>query len=663
MARVPRTRASADEKPTPSSRGFGAFVRRRPLLCALGLVALVLAATADERTFGLITDGQIMTRTAFSIASVGEIGIARGHLVSVTRPEGDAVTRYGMGQSLAQVPILLLAGPFEASFGPATSQTLFVLGQIFWIVLACAAAAGLAKTLGARDREAALAALATGLGSPLWAYASSDFSEPLQAALVAGAFALAGRTGATALSDRHKNLLAAAAGATAGFGLVTKSILIVLLPFVAAVVLVASAKPHRLRHLLFVVAGWLPFAGVWLAFEIVRFGSPFASYGGEKFSHSLPDGLWRLLVGPNKGLLLYFPLALLAFLGLRRLGGLARVQALVVSGFVLFTLVTTAEWWAWDGTAGWGPRLLVPTVPLLAALSAIGASAVPVAVFWILFGLGAALNSLGVLQPDAVTMWYYQELAGRPLSEAEASAYPAWALRKGADGRQLLNPHYFVHGIPAMSPISVSWHLLQARLFARDPLAACRIPPWPTDVPGQEIAVPLEQAVPDSALVFFRSRFRWPHLGMSLRRTADELDFATTYLDCVYDQALRAQDLRRGDRALRFGEQLYETIPGPQTAVAYCEGLRLAGRGEFLRGLAPTLPASHRTMAEFGMVLALLARDEGKPDKAERFLAKVIAADPNPAYRALAGKPPTTWPLTLREVLRGTAAGTPAPAP
>jgi len=48
------------------------FAERRPLIFALGVAAVVLALTTDERVFGLLTDGQVMTRTAYSMAALRE---------------------------------------------------------------------------------------------------------------------------------------------------------------------------------------------------------------------------------------------------------------------------------------------------------------------------------------------------------------------------------------------------------------------------------------------------------------------------------------------------------------------------------------------------------------------------------------------------------------
>src|SRR5450830_326397 len=616
------------------------FADRRPFFFALGLSALVLAFTTDERVFGLVTDGQIMTRTAYAMAALGEIGIARGHAVDVARSGGDAVTRYGMGPSLARLPVTALAGSFEDSFGPGSSQTLFVLEQILFVLLAAGAAGALARALGADAAGTRRAILATALASPLWAYVSADWSEPLQTACVGGAFAcgaLAGRPGA-----RRQDALTAGAGALAGFALLSKSVL-------AVVVLEAPRGKRGSRSLAF-LAGAAPFAALWLAFEIVRFSRPFASYAGERFSHPVFDGLWRLTVGPNKGLFLYFPLALLAIRGLPRLARERRSLALALAGFSLFLLVTTAAWWSWDGTSGWGPRLLVPLVPVLAALAVVGAAAMPPVVFRVLFGIGVAVNALGALQPDAVLTWYYATVKPRTLTANEARAFPAFATEPDPAGGVRLLPIHDVANHAALSPLRVNAWLLGKRLVGGDVLAALRTPPWRTDVPGQETGATPEQAIPPSALVFLTSAFRWPHLGMSLTRSAGQTDTVVSFIDCLYDQALRAQDMGRGDRAIQFGEELYRRVPSPQTVTALAEGYRIAGRREAFRDFVRALPPAQRSAPDLGIVLALAARDAGNEALAREILGQVLAVSPRREYARLAESPIAAWPPTLRKI-------------
>ena len=50
----------------------------------------------------------------------------------------------------------------------------------------------------------------------------------------------------------------------------------------------------------------------------------------------------------------------------------------------------------------------------------------------------------------------------------------------------------------------------------------------------------------------------------------------------LLDQANRAQDMGRADRALDFGERLFAALPNPETATVLAEGYRLARRPEML---------------------------------------------------------------------------------
>jgi len=623
---------------------------RRPALFAIGIASLVLAFTTDERLFGLVTDGQIMTRTAYAMSSLLEIGIARGHPVDIARPAGDTVTRYGMGPSLVRVPVTALAGPFENAFGPGSSQTLFVLEQILLVLLGAAGAGALARAVGAEAKGTRRAILAAAIASPLWAYAGSDWSEPLQAACVGGAFACAALATQEGVSVRRASALAAFAGAAAGFALLSKSILIVLFPCVLAVLWFGSERSARARRSLAACAGWLTPAAFWLVFEIERFGRPFASYAGERFSHPVLDGLWRLTVGPNKGLFFYFPLALLAVPGLARLARQRRSLAYSLSAFCLFLLVSTAAWWSWDGTSGWGPRLLVPLVPLLAGLAVIGAQAMPSLVFRVLFGIGVCVNALGALQPDGALAWYYATLKPRPLSLTERSGFPAFAYEAdpATSGVALLPIHdAAMHA--GLSPLKVNGWLLATRLAGGDVSAALAHPPWRTDVPGQEVVAPPERVIPASALVFLTSPFRWPHLGMSLTRRADERDTVLAFIDCLYDQALRAQDMRRADRAIEFSEELYRRVPSPQTATTLAEAYRLAGKRETFRDFVRSLPPALRVAPDFGMVLALAARDSGNEARARQILGQALQAGARREYARLATLPLAEWPATLRE--------------
>lgn len=612
----------------------------RPLAAALLLAGAVLALTADERVYGLMADGRTMLRTAVSIATLGEIGIARGSAVDVARPGGDAVSRYGMGASLVLVVPALLAPGFEKAFGTGTSQTLFVLLQILFVLLAALAAGLLARAWGAPERSVAGAALATALSSPLWAYVALDFSEPLQAALCGGAFAAAAWSAAGDARTRRTLVLAALAGFLAGFALLTKSLLVFLFPAVLAALALASSE-GRPRRLLAASAGFAPPAALWLAFEVVRFGRPLASYGGERFDHPPFDGLWRLLAGANKGLVFYFPLVLLAAWGVVVLLKTRRASALPPFAFAAALLFSAAAWWAWDGTFGWGPRLLLPAIPLLAAAAAVAPA--PRALFAALFAAGVVVNGLAALQPSTLTTWTFATLAPRPLASADAALYPDFALRRAADGSASLYPQYFASRDVALAPIPLAGRLLAARLSGRG-AAGIDAALWKGE-PAPAFGV--VAALPASSLVHLTAPFRWPRLGMSLSRRKNEADWSLAYVEALLDQALRAQDMGRADRALDFGERLFAALPNPETATVLAEGYRIARRPETLEAFAATIRRKGME-PEFAVVLALAARDAGDATSAAVRMGEAAERSGRADLKALAAAPPASWPATLR---------------
>ena len=85
---------------------------------------------------------------------------------------------------------------------------------------------------------------------------------------------------------------------------------------------------------------------VWLTFEMSRFGRLFGGYEGEAFSHPWLDGFWRLLIGPNFGLLLFFPAAIaipLVWRRAQRAHEIRLIAATVSAALVLLGLLAIAS--------------------------------------------------------------------------------------------------------------------------------------------------------------------------------------------------------------------------------------------------------------------------------------------------------------------------------
>jgi hypothetical protein len=186
--------------------------RRAASFAVLGTLA-VLLATVDARSFGLIPDGREMLSAGTAIARFFEIGVSRDFVNAPRRPSGDAVSRYGMGLSLAEAVPAAVA----RATGLLHTSSIFVLVPILCLASCAGAAALTLERLGAARFPGAAGGAALVFATPLWGYAGSDYGEPLQALCVAlSVLALVELRDAPA-SRRAQILL----GASAGFAILT----------------------------------------------------------------------------------------------------------------------------------------------------------------------------------------------------------------------------------------------------------------------------------------------------------------------------------------------------------------------------------------------------------------------------------------------------------
>jgi hypothetical protein len=641
-------------------------LRGTPRALGLSVLAacLLLAATAEERTFGTVSDEQQMLYTAISIAETFELGIARGQTFAIPRPAGDAVSPYGMGLPLLEVPFALLAGPWEARFGARTSQSLFVLLQVLLVTAAAAGAGLLATMLGADPFGRSLAVFGTALASPLWPYTACGFTEPLQAVCLVFAVMFAVRArraeGPPALGA------AFAAGFCAGFFALTKVVNLLFVPLALLPLLAGPRPPARGRSRVraAALAGALGPVAAMLAFEVARFGRPFSSYArGQSFSHPPLDGAWRLLVGPNKGLFLYFPLGLLAAVGLVALVRSRQTRGAAVSTLALAGgfLALYSGWWAWDGSGGWGPRFLVPLVPLLA--SAAGAAAgTPArrAAGVVLSLLGVIANALGTFQAEAATFYYVSSTGLAPVPRALYEEYPrSFRPPESREGTYWL-PRYVPAALdPAFSPFRVQPFLLVNRLARGDDEDRRRrlsSPPWLATSPDAVPRLPGDspQITTQTPLVrYLTSKFRWPHLFMCFGRPDGERPgtYSTAWIAGLADQTLRNLDVSRPERASRLAAKLFDVSPSAYTAALRAEALRLSGRTGEARAFLDSLPERVLHAPVLALVRALAARDAGQDAAASALLSEAARGIRTITLRQALTRPPGEWPPSLRAFL------------
>ena len=572
------------------------------------VVLVVLLATVDTRSYGLIPDGKEMLSAAAAVARFFEIGVSRDFVNAPRRPAGDAVSRYGMGLSLAEAVPGTVTRVLRAAAPSVPSGPVFVLLPIACLVAAAWATGRSTILLGATPGWAAASGAGLVLATPLWGYAASDYGEPLQALCVALAVLGVVELRADSASRRWQIVL----GVAAGFAILTKTLLVLAVAplFLAAVFPRAvrseedflegnradgsgrglearaarraalararrggGAAPARLR------VPWpllLSFSGIlflWSLLELARFGKLFGGYAGETFSYPFFTGLLRLTVLPNKGLFWYAPIVLLApfgFFALRRRD--ARL-ALACAASAASLLLAACAWWAWDGQAGWGPRLLLPALPPLLVFAglACSGSARPVRFAGALaLVLGAGVNLLGALVPFPAVYALSSVVPPQPIPDGRADGTP-YEIERGADGVLRATAPHHLSLTPAWSPIRVHALLLAAKLRGGVAESLVREGLPGLDPPFRPI-LPKEPA-PAMLLALRPVRMGW---GREYFLEGEER-VSDPWGDAVRDQTIRAIDMKDYARAQALNS---DSSSDPRTVALIAESMRLGGGGQ-----------------------------------------------------------------------------------
>lgn len=328
-------------------------------------------------------DEEVLFRVARAVALTGSSAVAPIQAGFATRQglDGKQYAQYGLGQPLLAIPWYWLgrwwaqADPVDRSwFLPSPyhqhEQTWQAYQERFgvtlfngWVSAALAALAGwCAARLWGNGHAGTWVALATGLGTMVWPYAKTFFSEPLAALFLLTAWACL-----VCLADLpHWVLLS---GLAMGWAVLVRLDSLAFLP--GFLFLACWAKPRPWLNAVLWLAPISLACGFlgWVNYE--RFGFIFSSgYSdqpeGIAFSTPLLEGLHGLLLSPGRSLFLYGPALVLAPYGWVRL---ARSRRRIVLGTVLAGvpfLLAMASWQNWEGGWCWGPRHIYQLTPLLA---------------------------------------------------------------------------------------------------------------------------------------------------------------------------------------------------------------------------------------------------------------------------------------------------------
>jgi len=262
---------------------------------------------------------------------------------------------YGIAMSL------LGAVPYALSKVTGHATDLFAMVVPILTALAVVVMYRIARALRWSAMYGVLAAVAFGMLSMALAYTTEYFSEPGVTLCVLVMVLGIIRWG----QGKSYAPLLVGIGAGCALQFRSDSLLTVWVGLLALPLFVPWSRLVKLRGLLLMgiplVVSVLLLAG----YNVVRYSKPFVGEYGGNFSTPLGYGLHGLLFSSGKSIFVYEPVILLGVVGLvmmfwRNLPLAALFALLIVPRLIFF-----AKWSSWQGGWSWGPRFLLPIVPLL----------------------------------------------------------------------------------------------------------------------------------------------------------------------------------------------------------------------------------------------------------------------------------------------------------
>jgi hypothetical protein len=302
---------------------------------------------------------------------------------------------FGVGQALAAVPLYAMGEVIARAFPDiearhaATEHRGYPRSEYFahlfvgWRNALLTAATGAlivltARRFGVRRGLAWLGALAYGLATFAWPQARSTLSDVQATFCVFLAFWALAEVRAELDSGRAHLAKIALIGGAAGWAVLTRiaaaPVAVVLVAFAIATLWRRRADGSRRLRAADALALASPLAlcaALFLYTNFARFGAPFetgygvALSGGTFFSYPPLYGLAGLLVAPGKGLLWMAPALVLLPWAMRpalerRLGWWLTAACLIA----IATIVPVACTQTWHGAWTYGPRYLLPLLPI-----------------------------------------------------------------------------------------------------------------------------------------------------------------------------------------------------------------------------------------------------------------------------------------------------------
>ncbi len=438
---------------------------KRPRWLGLKVFLFFLSLYLLTTGGGIVSsDGNTMFLLTASIVEDHSVSIPYGN--GYTGPDGKLYPKAGIGQAVLAAPFYIMGRAiFNASDFNETERG-YVLRFFTALLVPFASAIAvvlllhICLCLGYNVRSALALSFAFGLATPLWVYSKSFLTEPLTTATILGAVL---SLLAFKRSGRRRHLLLAGLCCSACV-LIKYAMVLAVVPII--VFFVGSCLPmkHRSSELsplslivrflaFFVPLALCVFVAFWYNQE--RFGSIFATgYGAEAslegFGTPMLVGLYGQLFSSGKSVFLYAPVLIASWAGFvlfrRKFGS----EALLFLSIFAVNLLFYSKFLSWAGDGSWGPRYIVPFIPLL--LIPVGSVLSSETAGRLIWGTFAFLVVVGLLvQIGGVAIYFGSYLR-------EIGEYPY--TREFSDPLFLANSHF----VPNYSPLYGHWKMLVRNL-------------------------------------------------------------------------------------------------------------------------------------------------------------------------------------------------------
>ena len=303
--------------------------------------------------------------------------------IDVSRFEGNSYSSMAPGVSILLIPFFIigtlfggLLDPYLKSFGVTNiatpSQVVMVqLFSGFCSALSTVYVYRLSLALGSRRSSAIVTGLIYAFATPVWVFGKTLFGHTFSALFLVMTYyyvilfskrpslnhaLFTGIFSGIALLIEYTNALLLIPGMV--YLLIksrmnVKCVVVVLRPLIASGLLLLFYNCLCFKNPLTFPETY------WIGYE----GNPVNPL--SKFSTPLDIGLKGLLTSSSRGLLVFSPIAVLTIPSFYLLGKSKRQEAIILGSVFLINLFTYAKWYMWNGGGSYGPRFLVPSLPLL----------------------------------------------------------------------------------------------------------------------------------------------------------------------------------------------------------------------------------------------------------------------------------------------------------